>query len=49
MTVREKWRELVPHRWEEAFGAERLDLTTAENWEFLGTRVAKRSAVPESL
>ncbi|KLU09113.1 2-hydroxyacyl-CoA dehydratase family protein [Kocuria sp. SM24M-10] len=30
-----RWWELVPHRWEEAFGADRLDLMVAENWELM--------------
>ena len=35
VTAPARWWELVPHRWEEAFGADRLDLMTAENWELV--------------
>jgi hypothetical protein len=32
----ERWWELVPRNWEEAFGPDRLDLMTAENWQLVG-------------
>ncbi|MEV1128976.1 2-hydroxyacyl-CoA dehydratase family protein [Agromyces sp. NPDC049794] len=40
-----RWWELVPHRWEEAFGRERIDLLAAENEqliEWLERRTGRR-------
>jgi hypothetical protein len=35
VTAPSTWWELVPHRWEEAFGKARLDLMTDENWQLV--------------
>ncbi|MGY1714947.1 2-hydroxyacyl-CoA dehydratase [Geodermatophilus sp. SYSU D01106] len=36
VTAPARWWELVPHRWEEAYGSERLDLMVAEIEELVG-------------
>ncbi|MDH6288138.1 2-hydroxyacyl-CoA dehydratase family protein [Rhodococcus opacus] len=43
-TAPDNWWDLVPHRWDQAYAADRLDLMTDENWqlvEFLTERTGR--------
>ncbi|MFC9832980.1 2-hydroxyacyl-CoA dehydratase [Rhodococcus sp. NPDC127530] len=43
-TAPDNWWDLVPHRWDQAYAADRLDLMTDENWqlvEFLTERTKR--------
>lgn len=44
-TAPDRWWDLVPRRWDEAYSEDRLDLMTAENWELVAF-LTERTGLP---